>query len=166
MRSQLNMTSVTQNQASPERALSSMPMEPTGTPAVERGFTDSTSPEPGPTSVDVIAVPTDKVAGFWPHVRGYVWSAFEQFPGEMDLPTLMRKLAIGEGTLWVVYGDGRFWGGAITQLYDYPSFRAVQIVGLGGERFETWHDEMNVWLEKYGRLHGAKRLEFYGRKGW
>lgn len=84
----------------------------------------------------------------------------------MDMPTLLHKLAVGEGTLWVAYDNGRFVGGAITQIYDHCGFRAIQLVALGGVEFERWHDEMNKWLTVYGKLHGAKRIEFYGRRGW
>jgi len=133
---------------------------PTATPLPEPGV------DSGEKQIDVVAIPADRVGAYWPSVAEFVWPAFEHFPGEMDLPTLLRRLSIGEGTLWVAFGDGRFFGGCITQLYDYPAFRAVQIVGLGGVEFSRWHAEMNVWLDRYAKLHGATRLEFYGRRGW
>ena len=162
------MTSSTASLRVPEQATQLTQTETIGIPEAGQASTDTASQEPGHSSgeVLVVAVPANRVEAYWPHVHEFVWPAFERFPGEMDIPTLLRRLLNGEGTLWVAYRDGRFLGGAITRIEDYPGFRAVQLVALGGRQFRLWKDELDKWITRYARYHHAKRLEFYGRKGW
>ena len=57
-------------------------------------------------------------------------------------------------------------GAAVTCIYNYADFKAVQIVALGAKDFELWRAEMDRLLDKFAALHDCKRIEFYGRPGW
>ena len=117
------------------------------------------------TNLVVVALPSNRVTGYWPHVREFIWPAFERFPGEVDEAGLLERLLTGDAQLWVVWDDGLL-GGAITSITNYAEFKAVRLVALGGERFEDWREEMDRLLDKFCEVHGCSRIEFYGRIGW
>lgn len=114
---------------------------------------------------DVIAIPANRSLAYWPHVRGHIMKAFDKFPGEISEERVMNNLRDGLFTLWVAWDEGPI-GALITQQLEYLEFGALRIVALGGERFESWRNEMDRVLDVYCKLHGLTRIEFAGRRGW
>lgn len=95
-------------------------------------------------------------------------AAFDQFPGEDTEPEIMRKLLDGRSQLWIAWDDeaGEVIGGALTCIYEYARFKALQITALGGRRFEDWRQAIDDTFTAFASVHGAQRVEFHGRRGW
>jgi len=55
---------------------------------------------------------------------------------------------------------------AVTEIIDYPLVSALRIVLLAGQDMAVWQRDLLETLESFATLHGATRLEAYGRKGF
>lgn len=55
---------------------------------------------------------------------------------------------------------------AVTEIVDYPLVSALRIVLLAGHGMDAWQQDLLERLESFAVLHGASRLEAYGRKGF
>ena len=67
--------------------------------------------------------------------------------------------------LWATHSE-QFIGGAITEICNYSTFKAVRIVALGGLKFESWHEPAMDAFRRYANVWDCSRIEFYGRRGW
>jgi len=135
-----------------------------GTPESVEDST-GTETEPGFPTVDVVALPSNRALIYWPYAKGFILDAFDQFPGEINEKEVIKNLSTGTWQLWVAW-NGECVGAAVTCIFNYSDFKAVQIIALGAHNFEDWREEMDRLLDKFGEMHECKRVEFYGRPGW
>ena len=151
------------SQPDQEKVMSDSQMESSGIPPTEsEKDSTSTTETSGGHSVDVIAIPANRVTVYWPHAREHVMRAFDRYPGEMSEGDLITRLLAGEMLLWVASSD-KIVGGAITEICNYSDFSAVRIVALGGINIT---DEFLPLLKRFADVWNCRRVEFYGRKGW
>jgi hypothetical protein len=136
--------------------------EPTGIQAAEKDSI-STKPTPGPSSVDVVAIPANRALIYWNQAKRHIWPAIDT--GEISPEKVIQNLAKGDMQLWIAWDDGVI-GGAITEIVRYWKITSLRVIGLGGERFEDWHHPIDQLFEAFGKRYDCSRIELYGRKGW
>lgn len=58
-------------------------------------------------------------------------------------------------------------GFAITEVkdYTYPSERVLNVLMLGGKRFDSWKEEADRKLGDFARVNGCQAIEFACRTG-
>src|SRR6056300_1557350 len=98
------------SQQSPEMETLDTPTEPTGIQAAEKDSI-STKPTPGPSSVDVVAIPANPALIYWNQAKHHIWPALDT--GEISPEKVIQNLAKGDMQLWIAWDDGVI-GGAIT----------------------------------------------------
>ena len=72
---------------------------------------------------------------------------------------------------WVEEGKAQLFafgdGFAITEVkeYTYPSERVLNVLMLGGRRFDSWKEEADRKLSDFARVNGCNAIEFACRLG-
>lgn len=150
------------SQKSPEPEMSSTQTAPSGIPEAEKGSIATASLEPGRSSVDIVAIPKDRLAAYWPHAKRFIEPAFG--PGEYSEQDTARKLLDGDWQLWVAAKEA-FVGAFLTEIVRYPGFGAIRIVALGADDFD-WIPDFDRMIDLFAKHHGCQRIEFFGRRGW
>jgi len=102
----------------------------------------------------------------WEYVEDYIADALKHGIGEY-LPEDI-KIACKEQRmqLWIKYEEDKVKGAFVTQILDYPRVKVLLVLLLGGNEFIKWRDEVDEVLQRFGKEHDCKFVEFFGRKGW
>ncbi len=64
--------------------------------------------------------------------------------------------------LWWIPG----YAAAVTQINIRPKFKILTVVHVAGEDMYVWFEHLMGVLEEFGRAHGCKYAEEFGRPGW
>ena len=102
----------------------------------------------------------------WEYVEGYIADALKHGIGEYlpeDIKTACKEQRM---QLWIKYEEDKVKGAFVTQILKYPQMKILLVLLLGGNEFIKWRDEVDEVLQRFGKEHNCKFVEFFGRKGW
>ena len=91
--------------------------------------------------------------------RPYIDAALDYSGGTHDFEDIRAGVASGQFQFWPGVNSA-----VITEIIDYPKFRAIHFFLAGGNAAEL--ERMVPVIEKWGAEHGCTRATFTGRKGW
>lgn len=102
---------------------------------------------------------------WWSHIRTYIKDALQYGVGEYTDDDIREGCKSKDMQLWVKWDDGA-QGAFVTKILQYPQFPVLIVLLLGGKDFKEWRDETDELLNRFGKEHGCKYVELFGRKGW
>ena len=110
----------------------------------------------------ILSTEVDK---WWEHTSSYIEDALQYGVGEYTTEDIKEACIEKRMQLWINWEDG-VKGVFVTQVINYPQLSILLVLLLGGKEFIEWRDEVDETLNEFGKEHGCKYVEFFGRKGW
>lgn len=104
----------------------------------------------------------------WPNVMRAIKTYTDRFPNDATPETVLREVARGAMTLWVVCDEAGETVGAVLvtiEVVQATGWKRASVHGYGGERgIEALPllDHIEAWARKYG----CDEIEAVGRIGW
>ena len=117
------------------------------------------------TPVALIGVQSADIEEVWPSIVHYVRKTLEYCDGKYTLASIKQALLDKEMQLWIASQGVNILSYAITQIVVYPTHKRVCVPFVGGIEMVKWIHFLNE-LREWGRYHGCKAIEGYGRPGW
>ena len=113
----------------------------------------------------IYGVVSGEVDSWWNHVEPYIEKALKHGLGEYAAEDIKKECKEKRMQLWV-HASKESKGAFVTHIMKYPQMNVLLVLTLGGENFENWNEELNETLVGFGKEHGCKYIELFGRKGW
>lgn len=104
------------------------------------------------------------IPSYWGFVEKYIADALEHAHGELETSDIHDYLLAERMFLFVAQGR-RVCGAATCEVVQYVRKKAIRVVTLGGQDFDSWRGPLNEALASWGKDIGADRIEAYVRKG-
>ena len=120
----------------------------------------------------IVTVVEDKyIEGVFEKVKDLLQKPIDRAYGEHTIDEIREMVISGRRQLWagVDEATGEFVVAAVTQISPRASgavHMEIILTGSAPHTVDQWFDKSVDALEEYGRLNGADRLIFYGRRGW
>lgn len=113
-------------------------------------------------------VPAHMLEDVWP----VVWPMLEKVFAKLDVAKYYEEKDIYKAIeerqmqLWVVVEDSKIKASIVTQFINYPRWKALDVMLVGGE--DVQNCAIQVWntLKQYARSHKADGIRGFGRPGW
>lgn len=113
----------------------------------------------------LVCVDPKRIDEIWPHVSGFLASAFERGIGDDDLESLKQDLDARQSLLWVVWDGKGLLAAATTKLLKMPTKKLCVISACGGRELRRWR-RFIAELESYAKAEGCDAFRMMGRPGW
>lgn len=110
-------------------------------------------------------VPKERVNDLWAQVEHFVASYVERSFGRYLLEDVKGVITDGTFQLWIAVEDERIKASAMTQVFEFPQLRELQIIMCSGSDRGQWFDFIKR-IEDYASAIGAKRISAISRLGW
>lgn len=117
----------------------------------------------------VTMIPREYLHQEWGKVAKYLEKATRTVRLRADVADLYQACLLGQQQLWIVFDeedDNRVLTGFVTQILEYPRYKALAVQFLGGERMKEWLDLALNRVCEYGTEVGCETVEGYGREAW
>tara|TARA_R110000744_G_scaffold46911_5_gene103555 strand:- start:26067 stop:26486 length:420 start_codon:yes stop_codon:yes gene_type:complete len=111
-------------------------------------------------------VPTDRVEELLPEVQPLIQMALDHNIGERIWSDVEPYLLNGVYQLFVCYDEQKIWGAVVTEIVNYPQFKTLLLLLLGGEDPASTDDQLEEVLTKFAKHEGCSNMQISGRKGW
>lgn len=111
-------------------------------------------------------VPKEHIEAVWPQIEEYLKGAADYTYGRFTVEDIKQGILTKSQQLWVAFDDKKIYGAVVTEIYVYPQTVALTMHFTGGVELKKWKKPMLELLQKFGRDHGCKIIESYGRPGW
>jgi hypothetical protein len=102
----------------------------------------------------------------WEYVEDYIADSLKHGVGEYTTDDIKQLCQSKQMQLWIKWDDEEVKGAFVTQILNYPQMKILLVLLLGGNDFIKWRDEVDEVLQRFGKEHNCKFVEFFGRKGW
>tara|TARA_R110000744_G_C19257479_1_gene550987 strand:- start:375 stop:821 length:447 start_codon:yes stop_codon:yes gene_type:complete len=100
-------------------------------------------------------------------VEKHLAKSIEMAHGRENMAVIWEALLKDERQLWMFFDeDNKAEGALVTRIEHYPLKKMLNLMFIGGENIEAWHEELLETLERYARENDCSGLETVGRKGW
>lgn len=106
------------------------------------------------------------VSAVWDKILPSLQKFPELWNRSVDLDTLKLQLEAGGLTLWVVLEGDILAMAFITQITNYPTMRALEVVWGVGRGMDDWLQLVLSALENFAARGGLDYVDVCGRKGW
>ena len=107
----------------------------------------------------------EQVVDYWSVLRKYVERALEH-GRESTSFTLLQQVMNNQAQCWIIQDDdGNLLNVTITEMCDYPNYRALRIIATAGDDWD-YYKEFHSALEDYALENECKTVQFWGRPGW
>ena len=120
--------------------------------------------------MDVSRLHPEAILKHWEYIEPILISALKHGAGETPIFQWFRHLVNqpNDYHLWVVYDEGEPVNITLTKWNQYDTHLSLHIVLSSTTGHGTWDDykEAHHTIEAFARIHGARRIEQWGRKGW
>lgn len=103
---------------------------------------------------------------YWEVVQPLLQKAVDETSGELTTDDVYLRLQNRLMQLLVVVDHEKIIAAGVTEVVDYPQFRKLRVVLLGGKEAKNWRSAFMDMLDVGGRAVGAKEIEWCGRRGW
>lgn len=110
-------------------------------------------------------VKRDDLFNIWNQVVPYLEKALQFSDEKFKIDDILRGCMKQDMMLWVVYNDDKLSGCFVTELFDYPQDRRLNILLLSGDGFDDIVEHLEKFKE-WASANGANAIEMYGRPGW
>lgn len=110
----------------------------------------------------IAGVHSDDIERLWPAVCPLVQRVLDRYDFGFDADYIKAKLLNRDMQLWVCAGDAI----AITEIIVLPQFKVLGVPVIAGEGLKDWLPDLVETLKAFGKDHGCKYMDGYGRKGW
>lgn len=114
-------------------------------------------------SVETVCVAPDRVAAFWPHVRGFIEAAIIRC-GDWSEAAVLDLLMTERGLLWIRTDGEAVSGAGVTQLIEARHGLTCTVVVYGGA-CDDWNAAFAP-IEAYAAAEGCAAIRIQGREGW
>jgi len=112
----------------------------------------------------VIYVPPDKAMLIWDDVKEEIQRAIDHSGHEEELQDFKKKIEEEIYAVLLVV-DKKVKAVITVQFMDYPQFRALRVVTIGGTEYSKWKYTLDEFLTDWAKEQGMSRIEFMGREG-
>jgi hypothetical protein len=116
--------------------------------------------------ISVVALPLEALPYYWEVVQPLLQKAVDKGSGEFTTDDVYLRLLDKLMQLLVVVDREKIIAAGVTEVVDYPQFRKLRAVLLGGENVHLWIEKMVEKLNEGAKAVGAKEIEAGGRRGW
>lgn len=117
-------------------------------------------------TIDILPVSPQHVAGIWPLVEKYVADSLE-FAQGMFLPEDIRMFCEqGKMQMWIATREDDVLAAVITEITDYPRARICSAPFIGGKDLRAWFRKMLHTIEAWSKEMGCVGLQGGARRGW
>ena len=112
----------------------------------------------------------EAILKYWIHIEPAIASALDYGAGETKIFTWFKNLISkpDDYHLWVVFQEGDPVNITLTKWNYYDTHISLHLVTTGSVGFGSWRDykEAHHEIERFAKWHNARRIEFWGRRGW
>jgi hypothetical protein len=116
-------------------------------------------------TVEFTGLPGYMVDGYWDDIKPLIDKALKkQEVSEYTLDDIKGFLKERDMQAWVAL-DEKIIGCVITQIINFPRKKVLDVLFIGGERFDTWAYGWNI-LNEFAKDQGCKKIKGDGRDGW
>ena len=116
--------------------------------------------------ISVVALPLEALPYYWEVVQPLLQKAVDMGSGEFTSDDVYVRLLDRLMQLLVVVDREKIVAACVTEVVDYPQFRKLRAVLLGGENVHLWIERLIEKLNEGAKAVGAKEIEAGGRRGW
>lgn len=119
--------------------------------------------------MNLIPLPAELFADWWPHVSSYAAQMEKRFPDDWPVAETQKQAGNGSLLLWLVWDQGtrEHFGAVGTHIHIKPSGRKLlSISWAAGRDHGKWARMAADTLEAYGREQGCTLSVIEGRGGW
>lgn len=102
---------------------------------------------------------------YWDKVKDALSEALYCDSGGISIDDIKNALDGQQMQLWCVH-DGDMKAVIVTEIVDYPQYRAARFVAVTGDNMQEWLDLLIDTISRWGAEKGAHAIEFAGRLGW
>jgi hypothetical protein len=115
---------------------------------------------------DLVLLNSDEVLNEFDVIKSYIEVAHSKGTIETSLSHMLGKVLKGEINVWVARNkDNKINCVGTTEILNYQNYKAVHLITLGGDAGVDY-PEFHKTIEGYARWLEAKKIIFWGRKGW
>ena len=115
------------------------------------------------TPCQLLCVPPNQVADFWPHVEAMLRAGCER--SLHDVAGMRRSLDGGDALLWLAWDGTAIRAAATTELHRINGRLHCFVAALGGTEHERWV-HLLAGIESYARDEGCTSVIVMGRPAW
>lgn len=116
--------------------------------------------------MQISIVPVNYIESIWPQIEEYIKGAADYSYGRFTVEDIKEGVLTKPQQLWIAFDDKKIYGAVVTEIYVYPQTVALTMHFTGGIELKKWKNEMLQMLQRFGKDHGCKIIESYGRPGW
>jgi len=102
----------------------------------------------------------------WPKIETYMIGAAQYTYNRFTADDIKKGLINSPQQLWIAYDEGEIYGAVVTEVFNYPSMKALIMHFTGGKKLIRWKKPMLELLQRFAKDHGCSVIESYGRPGW
>ena len=115
---------------------------------------------------EVTLLSTKEVLKEFDVIRGYIEKAHGHGSNESSIEQMLGEILTGDINVWVARdNDSKIICVGTTTILNYKNYKAVHLITIGGDAGVDY-PEFHKTIEGYARWIKAKRIMFWGRKGW
>lgn len=116
---------------------------------------------------DLVCVDPAAVDDIWPHVQGFIESAFDHSRGDDNAEIVLAELKAQTSLLWFVWERNArsILAALTTKLIKTPRGLVCRITSCGGIHLDRWSTLLSQ-IEEYAKAEGCISVRIEGRKGW
>lgn len=116
--------------------------------------------------IDIQKLSASQVFKFWPQIEGALDAEPELWQGAFTKEMMLAGVEHGAAQIWAVGKDGAIHLVLLTQLFETPVDKVLQVVWAWGNGLKRALPQIDAELDKFASDHGCQRIEVIGRKGF
>jgi hypothetical protein len=110
-------------------------------------------------------VSQDQIDEAWDFVKDEIESALNHGLGEYGIEDIKNTLKAGDMQLLVILSDF-IHAVCVTEILQFPKYRILTVVTLGGKGIDAWLPALQAELERFARAENCAYVRCFGRAGF
>lgn len=115
--------------------------------------------------IDLYKIPVERIDNIWTRISPYIASFVSRSFGRYEIEDVLGAVRDGIFQIWVVVSQDEIRAVLITQIYDFPRLRELQIIMCAGKNRHEWFHLLKK-IENYAADIKAQRISAVIRLGW
>lgn len=116
--------------------------------------------------MDVQRLTPEQVSIFWPQIEGALDADPELWQGAFSKEMMLAGVEHGAAQVWAVGKDGAVYFVMLTQIFNTPVDRVLQVVWAWGNGLKRALPQLDAEVDRFAEKAGCQRIEVIGRKGF